>query len=395
MYHRSHRWPTWARPASICSWAFGFVAIASACGCSTITGPAALHPNGTPPLASLGPATIRAQSDDPAAGTRDAQRTPSPDQPESGASPDPAAAQPRPSPTGGFFETVSASLLGPASTDDWTPLQLGTLFTEGWNRPFVFSPQSDGGAFRQEWINAANGVFYRQFVFDYNFRDRVSPSGDRDIGTLSVFAPLSRRFELFLAIPFVDYHLVDRSATQAGMGSRAGGSVGPSAYRATFGDITVQPQVLLSETKNTSILALLAIRTPTGSLAAGNGGTSLGPQVQFWQGLPNRWVIRGGAGPIVPVSSTGLHTTFDTNLTIGRFLTLDDVRYFKELSTWVAVSNSAVMDHRGPASDSLTILPGIRFRIAKDAWFLYGVEVPLVAPRGEDYAMYIRLVYRF
>jgi hypothetical protein len=140
---------------------------------------------------------------------------------------------------------------------------------------------------------------------------------------------------------------------------------------------------------------VLAIRTPTGSLAAGDGDTSIGPQIQFWQGLPDRWVVRGGAGPTIPLSATGLHSTFDTNLTIGRFLTLDDVHYFKELALWVAASNSAGMDHRGPAADTLTILPGIRFRIAKDTWLLYGVEVPLVAPRNEDYGMYFRLVRRW
>ena len=109
---------------------------------------------------------------------------------------------------------------------------------------------------------------------------------------------------------------------------------------------------MLSETKNTSIMSVLAIRTPTGSLTAGDGDTSIGPQIQFWQGLPNRWVVRGGAGPTIPLSATGLHTTFDTNLTVGRFLTLDEARYFKEFTFWVAVNNSAAMDHSGPAADT-------------------------------------------
>ena len=67
----------------------------------------------------------------------------------------------------------------------------------------------------------------------------------------------------------------------------------------------------------------------------------------------------------------------------------------KELTVWVAVSNSAAMDHNGPPADTLTILPGIRFRIARDTWFLYGVEVPLVASRDEDFGMYFRLVRRW
>ena len=153
---------------------------------------------------------------------------------------------------------------------------------------------------------------------------------------LGQFSPFSRRLELYISIPFVDYHAVDNSS--ASRGGRA--SLSPRAgarrksYVATFGDITITPQMLLSETKNTSIMSVLAIRTPTNSLAAGDGNTSIGPQIQFWQGLPNRWVVRGGAGPTIPLSATGLHSTFNTSLTVGRFLTLDEVKYFKELTVW-------------------------------------------------------------
>ena len=90
-----------------------------------------------------------------------------------------------------------------------------------------------------------------------------------------------------------------------------------------------------------------------------------------------------------------MHTTFDTNLTVGRFLTLDDVRYFKEFTVWVAVTELGAVDHSGPAANTLTILPGIRFRVAKNTFLLYGVEIPLVAPRNEDFGMYFRLVQRW
>jgi hypothetical protein len=350
--------------------------------------------------------TVRAQDDEPAAGFVQPESTTAPATAPAGMlGAEPTTEEPAPMPpaltatriTDGFLSTAIESLFGPASTADWTPLSLATLFTEGWNQPFVFSPPSDGGALRQEWINAANGVFYRQWVLDYNFRDHVSPSGNRNIGTWSIFAPFSRRLELFIAIPFVDDHVVEKPSSQTG----GRGGLNPhspnasSPYWATFGDITITPQVMLSETRNTSIMSVLAIRTPTGSLPAGNGDTSIGPQLQFWQGLPNRWVVRGGAGPTIPLSATGLHTTFDTSLTVGRFVTLDEPRYFKELTLWVAVNNSVAMDHSGPTADTLTILPGIRFRIAQDTWFLYGIEIRLTAPRDEDYGMYFRLVRRF
>ena len=212
------------------------------------------------------------------------------------------------------------------------------------------------------------------------------------------FRALSRRLELYISIPFVDYHRVADPVTASGSASpisRSSATSATSSYKATFGDMSITPQVLLHETENTSIMSVLTIRTPTGSTEAGNGDTSLGPQIQFWQGLPRRWVIRGGAGPTIPLTPTGLRTTLDSSLTIGKFLTLDDVRYFKELTVWLAVNNSATTDDRGPGGDTLTILPGIRFLIARNTYFLYGVEIPLVAPRDEAFGMYFRLVRRW
>jgi outer membrane putative beta-barrel porin/alpha-amylase len=352
------------------------------------------------------PVTVRAQDSEPAPAVVPPTPIPNPAADPPGASPDegaPGDAGTGPptstarAPTTGFLDTALESLFGSAPIADWTPLSFATLFTEGWNQPFVFSPASDGGALRQEWINASNGVFYRQWVLDYNFRDHSTPSGNRDIGTWSVFLPLNRRFEMYISIPFVDYHAVANSPPAEGSGGRVNPHDRTPAYahQATFGDITITPEVMLYETKNTSIMSILAIETPTGSLSAGDGNTTIGPQIQFWQGLPNRWVVRGGAGPTIPLSDTGLHSTFDTSLTVGRFLTRDEVRYFKEFTFWVAVNNAATMDHSGPAADTLTILPGIRFRIAQNTWFLYGVEIPLVAPRDEDFGMYFRLVRRW
>ncbi len=381
---------------------------ACAGGCSSVNRPipSSITATSMPPSA-----TVRAQSGEPATSSvvsgPDATASPAPaafdPKGSAGVTPDGALDPPpgslaAPRVVTGPLDTAIESLFGEASTADWTPLYLSELFTVGWNQPFVFSPPSDGGALRQEWINASNGVFYRQWVLDYNFRDHVNPSGTRDIGTWSVFAPLSRRLELYISIPFVDYHRVADPMTATGQASplnRSGAASSTSSYKATFGDMSITPQVLLHETENTSIMSVLTIRTPTGAIDAGNGNTSIGPQIQFWQGLPNRWVIRGGAGPTIPLSTTGLRTTLDSNLTIGKYLTLDDVRYFKECCVWLAVSNSATTDNRGPGGDTLTILPGIRFLIAKNTYFLYGVEIPLVAPKEEAFGMYFRLVKRW
>jgi hypothetical protein len=315
-----------------------------------------------------------------------------------GAAESPAAGAAAPRVVTGPLDTVLESLFGEASTSDWTPLYFSELLNTGWDQPFVFSPPSDSGALRQEWLNAANGVFYRQWTLDYNYRQIVLPSGNADFGTWAIFAPLSRRLELYVTVPFVDYQRVANPTPLGGPGTpiaRSGGASSDLSYKATFGDITITPQVMLQETKNTSIMSSLTIRTPTGSIAAGNGATSLEPLIQFWQGLPNRWVVRGSVGPTIPLSDTGLRTTLNTNLTVGRFLTLDEVRYFKQFTVYFAVNNAASTDNRGPAADTLTVLPGIRFLLVENTWFLYGVEIPLVAPRDEHFGMFFTLVRRW
>ena len=144
-------------------------------GCSTIDRPVETlvsEATRTSPPAM----TVRAQNDEPAAGVVPPNAAPSPSSdptrvlPE-GSAPEEPGAQPAPPSTSatprvvtGALDTALESLFGEASTSDWTPLPFATLFTEGWNQPFVFSPASDSGALRQEWINAANGVFCRQWV---------------------------------------------------------------------------------------------------------------------------------------------------------------------------------------------------------------------------------------
>jgi len=43
----------------------------------------------------------------------------------------------------------------------WRPLGWRTLFLEGWDEPWASPPNGEGGAPRQGWLNAYDGVFYR------------------------------------------------------------------------------------------------------------------------------------------------------------------------------------------------------------------------------------------
>ena len=382
-------------------------------GCSAVDRRAQRASSQVNPKAGA-PASIRAQSGDPpassvatgaAASASPAVPTDSlsalPENPPTaitdGADDPPAPGTPGFPVVTGPLDTTLESLFGEALTSNWTPLYLSDLFTRGWNEPFVFSPPSSSGALRQEWLNASNGVFYRQWTASYIFRSTVPPRGNADIGQWTIFAPLSRRLELYITVPYVEYKVpapTPASGPRSPM-TRSSAASPTSSYQATFGDVTFTPQVLLHETQDTSIMSILAIRTPTGSTAAGNGEMSLGPQIQFWQGLPNRWVVRGGAGPTIALEPASARTTFDTNFTIGKFLTLDDVKFFKEFTVWLAVNNSATTDNRGAAADTLTVTPGIRFRILRNTFLLYAVEIPLVAPKDEDFGMLFTLVQRW
>ena len=58
------------------------------------------------------------------------------------------------------------------------------------------------------------------------------------------------------------------------MVSNRGGREDP--YRSNFGDFAVTPRLLLSESQDFSQVFQMMIRTPTGSIANGDGQTTLG-----------------------------------------------------------------------------------------------------------------------
>src|SRR5689334_12674289 len=61
------------------------------------------------------------------------------------------------------FDAAKESLFGDpyAEPERWQELSLGTFLTEGWDEPWISPPTGGGGAPRQGWLNAFDGVFYR------------------------------------------------------------------------------------------------------------------------------------------------------------------------------------------------------------------------------------------
>src|SRR5262245_46144146 len=63
----------------------------------------------------------------------------------------------------GVVDAAIESLTGDvyATPSRWRPLSLETFFTEGWDQAWASPTNGSGGAPRQGWVGAADGVFYR------------------------------------------------------------------------------------------------------------------------------------------------------------------------------------------------------------------------------------------
>ena len=105
-------------------------------------------------------------------------------------------------------------------------------------------------------------------------------------GTFSAYLPFSRRFELLFNVPY----LVSNGTSDPRRG-----------YTSQFGDFFVTPRFLLAESKSTTHIFALGIRTPTGTHATFNEFMALMPRHEFWTNPGGAWVLRGANGVIAPL----------------------------------------------------------------------------------------------
>ena len=270
----------------------------------------------------------------------------------------------------GFFDLISESMLG-NSADRWRPLPLTTFFSEGWLDPWGRPPGGSGGAPRQGWINALDGLFYRSnFVSFTQFND-FHEKGNAYLGDYSIFTPISRRFQLRFDVPFVDSNRTSPSDT----------------YRSNFGDVVVYPRFMLSESRDLTQVLSIVVRTPTGTAKIGDGLATLTPQYEFWYGgLPNGWAIRGTTGVTVPTNDVGGRTLYKYNLAVGKYWTPHDAAPLGDFVTDVALKCYTTLDNRGPAYSFLSLTPGVRTYLGNEWYALAGVEVPLIGPKTQSFA---------
>ena len=279
--------------------------------------------------------------------------------------------------SGSMFDVMGESLTGDvyAESAGWRELSLGSLFSEGWNEPWASPPAGEGGAPRQGWLNAYDGVFYRLGIATFNFADDFNQNGKQYAGGLTLYTPFNRRFELRTDIPSV--------VSNKGTGTN---------YEVSFGDLQFTPRLLLSETRNFTQSFNVTLRVPTGKVDNGTGVAAVTPDYEFWANVWRGLVLRGGVGVFVPYggqsrNEVGARTTFISNLAVGYYFTAHDRIPFGDLVGYVSSNLSQLTEGPGSKTTTVTLTPGFRTHLGADWYLLGGVDVPVTEPEPFNYQL--------
>jgi len=275
-----------------------------------------------------------------------------------------------------FGEVVTQSVSGDVYSDPsrWQELGFRNLFTTGWNQPWESPPTGGGGARRQGWINAYDGVFFRLSIASFAWQHGLANNSDGYTGTLTSYTPLNQRMEI---------------RTDIGLASDRG-PTGLANAQTNFSDFIVTPRILLSESKEQSQVFEIYLRTPTGNSFNGNGIASISPTYEFWTNYWKGLVVRGGLGFNIPysgdITKAGARSTFNGNLAIGYYLTPHDAVPFGDFVVYVTNNFNQAIDTRGPNSTmTFTMGPGFRTHLG-DNWYLLGqADFGVTNPQPYDY----------
>ena len=275
------------------------------------------------------------------------------------------------------FGVIGKSLAGDVyDSARWHELSLGSFFTDGWDEAWASGPNGDGGAPRQGWLNAADGVFYRLFLFTFNWAHE--DSNDSYAAGLTAYTPFNKRFQFRFDVPFF--------VSVPGFDRETG-----------FGDFQVTPRFLLSETVNFTQSLDLTFRTPTGSERTGNGIGAFSPVYNFWWNAVAGLVLRGSVGGFVPFSGPNTRESFIANLAAGYYFTPHDLLPIGDLVWYVSTNLNQLTDGevsgtQVPNNTTLTFTPGFRTHLGANFYLLGGVEVPATNPKPFDYQVLAALM---
>lgn len=275
-----------------------------------------------------------------------------------------------------FSEAMSESIWGDvyAEPTNWQELSYSDFFSKGWDKPWVSPPTGGGGAPRQGWLNAFEGVFYRLGIAVFGWQHGFLNNGDGYSGNLVNFTPINQRLEIQTEISMVSNRGLDGTDP-----------------RTNFGDFKISSRFMLSETRDVTQTFNVTFRTPTGNSAnPGQGVASIHPQYQFWANWWQGLVVRGGVGFSVPyagsITKSGSRSTFDADLAIGYYFSPHDFTPIGDMVWYVATNFNQAIDNRGPRSTTFVSLsPGFRTHIGQDWYLLGAVEVPVTYPQPYDY----------
>ena len=283
----------------------------------------------------------------------------------------------------GVLGAMAKSLTGDVYSDPsrWRELSVGTVFTEGWDRAWVSPPPGGGGAPRQGWLNSFDGVFYRLAVGTYGYAHNFLDNGQQNSGNLQVYLPLNQRFEFRLDFPVVS----NRGATG-------------TDYKTNFGDLSIVPRLLLSESRDVTQSFNVAFRVPTGQTDNVNGVAAITPTYEFWANWWQGLVLRGGTGFFVPyghqsVDEVGARASFIANFAAGYYFTPHTATPFGDLVFYLSTNLLKTID--GPSKNAVTLTPGGRTHLGDNWYLLMGVEVPVTHDRAFDYQVLSALMKVF
>jgi len=278
-----------------------------------------------------------------------------------------------PPPKDGVLGAIAKSLTGDVYGDPsaWRPLTLGGFFSEGWDQAWVSPPPGGGGAPRQGWLNAFDGVFYRLGIATYGYAHDFLDNGNQHSGQLQFYLPFNRRFELRLDFPVVSNR----------------GSTG-TEYETNFGDLHIVPRFILSESVNLTQSFNVDFRAPTGDTFNKNGVAAITPTYEFWTNWWQGLVLRGGAGFFIPyghqsIDEVGARASFSANLAVGYYFTPHNAAPFGDLVFYLSANLLQTID--GPSRNTVSLTPGFRTHLGGNWYFLGGVEVPVTNVKPFDY----------
>ena len=312
------------------------------------------------------------------------------------------------------LDVIGASIFddiySPEALARWTPLSLGTFFSEGWDTPYAFPTSGGGGlagtggAPRHGWLEGIHGVFYRAWFFAFVYVNDLGPksppphppgnphpgANNAFVGQYTIFVPLNRRFEFQFDYQFIFSDKGGKSNT----------------YHGNTGDTTITSRFELSESKDFTQLFTLAARVPTGAQDNGNGVASISPHYEFWWNFYDKWAMRGYTGATVPTNhaKTSGYSTYENNLSIGRYFAGSKESWFQQWWFYLAANESSAIERNPHNYAFFSLQPGMRCKltgrvfenIGTGLWYFFAsCEVPMSYPHEFTYKSLFAVLYDY